>query len=307
MQKNFSVPFIYKMGGMIDIKAESEDEAIELAKSKLSEMTGADLAERASYLPDSEEIDAAWDILVYDPYLPTSVEEENEHMAFAMLIVKSWIEALLNGRKCPDRGSEPYDLFMSWAKEYKALPEQEKPNGEAFIKSKFTLGLYDEPKECPYDFGIDRVITVGMYIEEVYMSALLYGTGMILTGGVENPIPTFIQWAREYDGPMVFRSVESYAFKKIAATPGASVPVSFTVEEYVEDWKTREKKVVESHKIEVPTYRDAFEKAYSYERSLRYCSGHYIRIAEPAMDERYRKWKGNGLTMELYYGGGVVD
>ena len=75
----------------------------------------------------------------------------------------------------------------------------------------------------------------------------------------------------------------------------------------MEDWRTRKEIVVERHRIEAPTYFEAFRKAYPYERQLRYCSGHYMRIAEQGMYRRYRDWCKNSLTIEDYYGGGVVD
>ena len=55
--KNYDIPFAYEMYGRISVKAESKEEAIKLAEEKLNEMSVQDMADNASYLEDSEEID----------------------------------------------------------------------------------------------------------------------------------------------------------------------------------------------------------------------------------------------------------
>lgn len=93
----------------------------------------------------------------------------------------------------------------------------------------------------------------------------------------------------------------------ITPKPSEAYPVRFTVEEYVKDWRTGKERVVERHEVEAQTCEKAFLKAYPYERGLRYCSGHYMRIAEPEYMEKYTAWKHTGLTPSIYYGSSTVD
>lgn len=70
------------------------------------------------------------------------------------------------------------------------------------------------------------------------------------------------------------------------------------------DWQDH---VVKTFKVNGNTLKECFEKAYPTERSLRYCSGYCIRFKDPDIHKKYLEWKKTGVTIEMYYGGGVVD
>ena len=55
------------------------------------------------------------------------------------------------------------------------------------------------------------------------------------------------------------------------------------------------------------TLEECFKKIYSNERSLRYCNGYWIELKEKELHKKYTEWKKTGVTIEMYYGNGVVD
>lgn len=82
------------------------------------------------------------------------------------------------------------------------------------------------------------------------------------------------------------------------------------VKEIYRDWRTKAEKVMETNTVEAESLEKAFEKAYPYERSLRYCSDHFIRIFDEAgnsLMDKWQEWKKTGLSISLYYGNATVD
>lgn len=65
--------------------------------------------------------------------------------------------------------------------------------------------------------------------------------------------------------------------------------------------------LVRTFTVSGSTLEECFKAAYPTERSLRYCFGYYIKFKDSKIDEQYREWKKNGVTIMMYYGGGVVD
>lgn len=65
--------------------------------------------------------------------------------------------------------------------------------------------------------------------------------------------------------------------------------------------------VIRDWVIEGETKHDCFVKAYGEVRSLRYCNGYTVRFFEPDIQEEFMEWRKTNVTIEMYYGGGVVD
>lgn len=53
----YQVPFGYEMYGRIEVEADTPEEAFKKAEEKLEKMSVAEMADNASFLEDSEEID----------------------------------------------------------------------------------------------------------------------------------------------------------------------------------------------------------------------------------------------------------
>ncbi len=86
--------------------------------------------------------------------------------------------------------------------------------------------------------------------------------------------------------------------------------VKLIVKEIYRDWRTKAEKVMEIHTVEAETLPEAFKKAYPFERSLRYCNDHFIRIFDEQgniLDVEWREWKKTGVDIALYYGNATVD
>lgn len=81
------------------------------------------------------------------------------------------------------------------------------------------------------------------------------------------------------------------------------------VQEVVENSHDFSRKVIEENIVEGETINDCFKAAYSYERRLRYCNGHYIQFENGNKEiyEKYVEWKQTGVTMSMFYGNGTVD
>lgn len=78
--------------------------------------------------------------------------------------------------------------------------------------------------------------------------------------------------------------------------------------EYYNDWRDEKQKIKDHYVVNEETKEKCFYLIYDkYERPLRYCNGYYIRLDDPKLQEEYREWKKNNMTIDLYYGGGVVD
>ena len=316
LKKEYKVPFVYEMVGYIAVEAGSEEEAKEKASQELEKMSLQEMEDRASYLEYSEAIDEEGDILCHDPYSAKTPEQEQKHMETAVQIVRAWYIAMYNKLRCPDRGSElTYVLLASWAKEYQAVcKNSDDPAGffDEFITKKFE-GEYEVIEKPPYSKDTMNRMRVAMWITEAYMKAYLYGDEFILEPKAildgSECTALFTAWAKAYEGEIKQKAVEKYAVRMLKEELADAIkPIRFTLEEYVvEDWRTRKEKVIETHNIEADTFSEAFAKAYPHERSLRYCSGHYIRIREPEYHKKYLTWKQTGLTIDMYYGSGVVD
>ena len=86
--------------------------------------------------------------------------------------------------------------------------------------------------------------------------------------------------------------------------------MKIVVREIYQDWRTKAERVMETNTVEAESLEKAFEKAYPYERSLRYCSDHFIRIFDEAgnsLMDKWQEWKKTGLSISLYYGNATVD
>lgn len=65
--------------------------------------------------------------------------------------------------------------------------------------------------------------------------------------------------------------------------------------------------LVRVHRISADTKEKLFKRVYSFERSSRYDSARRYEIDDAILFDEYKKWKVNGVTMELFYGSGTVD
>ena len=87
-----------------------------------------------------------------------------------------------------------------------------------------------------------------------------------------------------------------------------STPYRLTVYEIANtqntDWQDH---ATETFRVEGFNLEDCFKKIYPSERSLRYCSGHRIQLADTELHKAYEKWKETGVTIEMYYGNATVD
>lgn len=84
--------------------------------------------------------------------------------------------------------------------------------------------------------------------------------------------------------------------------------MELTIREVVNDHRTKYKdRVLETHKVVGNTIEECFKKAYPYERSLRYCSGYYIRFETTELYKQFVEWKKTGVTIDMFYGNGTVD
>lgn len=85
--------------------------------------------------------------------------------------------------------------------------------------------------------------------------------------------------------------------------------MQLTVQEVYEDWRTSERTVKETHIVEGKDLAECFDKAYPYERSLRYCNDWHIQFndGDENIYKQYLEWKKVGVDILKYYGGGVVD
>lgn len=81
-----------------------------------------------------------------------------------------------------------------------------------------------------------------------------------------------------------------------------------TMQEIENRWETHYKeRIVKTFVVEGDTKDELFRNAYPHERTLRYCNGFFTKFEDAKLDEEYREWLKTNLTIELYYGNGVVD
>lgn len=83
--------------------------------------------------------------------------------------------------------------------------------------------------------------------------------------------------------------------------------MTFKLNEYHEDRCTLEPKLYKVYDISGETIKDVCKSAYPYQRTLRYCNGWYVKFADANMQRAFLDWQANDMTIEDYYGGGVVD
>lgn len=81
------------------------------------------------------------------------------------------------------------------------------------------------------------------------------------------------------------------------------------VDEILNDWRiTKGKdKVVEQHIVDGESFEDVFPKVYAFERSSRYDNSRRYEIKDKEVRDAYENWKIHGVTIEMYYGGEIVD
>ncbi len=84
--------------------------------------------------------------------------------------------------------------------------------------------------------------------------------------------------------------------------------MKFIIDEICNTFETRWKDhIVTTFTVEGGTMEDCFKKAYTSERSLRYCSGYRIQFRDAAVHKAYQQWKCSGVTLEMFYGNATVD
>lgn len=66
-------------------------------------------------------------------------------------------------------------------------------------------------------------------------------------------------------------------------------------------------KLVGRHRIKAATKEEAFRKMYGMRRSARYDSCRRYEFEDRSLEPEYQDWKDRNETIEMYYGGGVVD
>ena len=55
------------------------------------------------------------------------------------------------------------------------------------------------------------------------------------------------------------------------------------------------------------TLEECFRIFYSFERGARYNNHVSYRFFDEDLEKQYLEWRKNNVTIEMYYGGGVVD
>lgn len=81
-----------------------------------------------------------------------------------------------------------------------------------------------------------------------------------------------------------------------------------TVNEYdkgvMNNFKTT---LIRVHKLTATSMSDLAKQIYAIDRSNRYINLRWTEIVEPEIKEAFDKWKRNDMTIEDYYGGGIID
>lgn len=65
--------------------------------------------------------------------------------------------------------------------------------------------------------------------------------------------------------------------------------------------------VYKTHIVQGNSLKDIFKKAYNYTRSSRYDNARRYEFQDKDIQDKYNNWVHTDVTMEMYYGGGVVD
>jgi hypothetical protein len=66
-------------------------------------------------------------------------------------------------------------------------------------------------------------------------------------------------------------------------------------------------KIVKTHIIEEDTFEKCYKKIYALERQSRYDNYRRYNFRDLDIENSYQNWKRHGVTIEMYYGGSVVD
>lgn len=65
--------------------------------------------------------------------------------------------------------------------------------------------------------------------------------------------------------------------------------------------------LVAVHVLQGDTLEDCFYQMYALRRSGRYDNDRRYEFQDTGLEEKYYDWKSTHETIEMYYGGGVVD
>lgn len=65
--------------------------------------------------------------------------------------------------------------------------------------------------------------------------------------------------------------------------------------------------LVKEHIIEGDCFDEVFKQIYGLERSSRYDNYRRYEFLDLDIKNSYQNWKRDGVTVEMYYGGGTVD
>lgn len=90
----------------------------------------------------------------------------------------------------------------------------------------------------------------------------------------------------------------------IAAEPKVIVKVNEIINWFYSNYKD---KLVQVHKIKGQNLEECFHGVYALRRSGRYDSARRYEFEDKNLELKYQKWKEENETIEMYYGGGVVD
>ena len=65
--------------------------------------------------------------------------------------------------------------------------------------------------------------------------------------------------------------------------------------------------IVKTHIVESDSVEDCYKKIYALERESRYDNYRRYDFRDLDIKNSYQNWRQHGVTIEMYYGGGVVD
>ena len=83
-----------------------------------------------------------------------------------------------------------------------------------------------------------------------------------------------------------------------------TIEVNEIINWFYSDYKD---KLVQVHVLKGDTLEDCFHQMYALRRSGRYDNARRYDFQDTELEEKYQNWKATHETIEMYYGGGVVD
>ena len=83
-----------------------------------------------------------------------------------------------------------------------------------------------------------------------------------------------------------------------------TVEVNEIINWFYSDYKD---KLVHVHVLQGNTLEGCFYQMYALRRSGRYDNARRYDFQDTELEEKYQNWKATHETIEMYYGGGVVD